>query len=146
MINTMPLHHYICDFEWGNEDVGIRIYSEISFIHLFWKRHNSGTAFQAGFTAALAEVNQRKLRYWLSDTRRLNYAQASDQKWVAEEGGSLLAHSSLEKLAHVVPEDSFRTLIAFQLADKLKANYPALRTQVEIFTELENALFWLGLG
>jgi hypothetical protein len=141
----MLLHHYTCDFECGNEDVGMRIYSDISLIHLFWKRHNSGAAFQAAFTAAFAEVSRRKLKYWLSDTGLLHYAQVSDQNWIAETGGSMLAQSTLLKVAHVVPEDAVRTFVAFQLADKLKVNFPQTATEIEVFTQPDNALFWLGL-
>ncbi|MGV3502685.1 MAG: hypothetical protein ACO1O1_03205 [Adhaeribacter sp.] len=140
----MPLHQAICDFELENDEIGVRVYSEISMVYVFWKKHSSGGVFQQAFREGLKQVYQRKLQYWLSDSRALNYAYLSDQQWVAGEVSSLLAGSTLRKVAHVVPDDDIRTMVALQLADKLRAQLPDASRQVEVFTNLEHALYWLG--
>lgn len=140
----MAFHHAVCDFESGDEEIGIRVYSEISLVYVFWKKHAVGEAFRKAFLAGFEQVRQRGLQYWISDSRALNYAQVSDQQWVAGEGSKLFAESTLLKLAHVVPEDAIRTLIAFQLADRLKEKIQDTSKKVEVFSDLEHAFFWLG--
>jgi hypothetical protein len=142
---AMLLYKAACDFESGNEEIGIQVYSEISLVYVFWKKHISGAAFQEAFRAGFEQVYQRELKFWISDSRTLNYAYLSDQQWVAEEGSDLFAGSTLLKLAHVVPEDDIRMLIALQLADKLRARLQDGVKEVEVFSSLDHALYWLGL-
>lgn len=131
------------DFKEEDEYMTLCIYTEASLLHIEWHQHVNSRELRAGFLAALNQAINNKTKYWLSDTRNLNYAEAADQKWLIQTGGQLLAKSNVQKVAHVVSDDSIRMLVAYNIADKIKDLFPQVPAQFEIFTDPVKALHWL---
>ena len=123
----------------------INIIRDRSLIKIHWEKLVDPEDFKLSYQLVADLVKRFRIRNLLSDARNMAYLNIENQNWISRCILPQLAQSHLLKMARVVLDEPLAILVSCNILDKI-TNKPELgnRLSCEIFTDLDNALFWLN--
>jgi hypothetical protein len=109
-----------------------------------WEGFLSSEEYRTCFLQGLALIEQRKLKKYLLDNRKLKTIRLLDQAWTVAVAGPRLAMSSLEKVAIIVSEDIFNRMAMDKMfvegAHFIQFDYAYFREEREAMQWLESGV------
>lgn len=111
-----------------------------ALFRLTWKGYVPGHIFRRILIQAVMQVQQHRLRYWLSDSRSLGAILREEELWIKEEMMPHLLRMGVERLAIIMSQDFFTRMSTDRLVDEGRSNasFP-----VQMFDSAANAEAWL---
>jgi len=126
-----------------NEFLLISLEPELTILQLTWKQHPNSEQFKNGYRLGIELMLKHGVKYWLSDSIKINYVEAADQLWFSMKLRPLLKSGKLHKFANVMNLNNYLmtdTTLVYenpeQEMDEAKANF-------HILFDLESAYLWL---
>jgi hypothetical protein len=111
-----------------------------ALFRLTWKGYVAGHMLRRILIQAVMQVQQHRLRYWLSDSRSLGAILREDELWIRDELMPQLLRMGVERLAIIMSQDFFTRMSTDRLVDQGRSNAPF---PVQMFDSTENAELWL---
>jgi hypothetical protein len=111
-----------------------------ALFRLTWKDYVPGHMLRRILIQAVMQVQQHRLRYWLSDSRSLGAILREDELWIRDELMPQLLRMGVERLAIIMSQDFFTRMSTDRLVDQGRSNAPF---PVQMFDSTENAELWL---
>lgn len=122
----------------------INIYPDESLICLHWDNQTSHEELLQGYQVAADLCRKFKVSKWLNDVRNIPYLNMEDQNWICRQIMPRLRQNNISKLARVVLDEPLAILISYNMCDQISSQSElAGKLNCEIFTDVENALWWL---
>jgi hypothetical protein len=123
----------------------ININQEKSLIRINWEKVVDPEDFKLSYQLAADLVKRFRIRNMLNDARNMAYLNLENQNWISRCILPQLVQSHLLKMARVVLDEPLAILVACNILDKITNNpEQGSKLSCEIFTDLDNALFWLN--
>jgi hypothetical protein len=123
----------------------ININQDKSLIKINWDDLVDPKDIKQSYQVAADLVKRFRIRNLLHDARNLAYLNIEIQNWICRCIIPQLVQNKLHKIARVVLDEPLAILVSCNILDKI-TNHPEPGTRLicEIFTDLDNALFWLN--
>jgi hypothetical protein len=123
----------------------ININQEASLISIGWDSHTRPEDFKVGYQLAADLVKRFYIRNWLNDARNMAYLNIENQNWIYRCIVPQLMQNNMHKLARVVMDEPLAILVSCNILDQItNSPEPNGKLDCEIFTDFDNALFWLA--
>jgi hypothetical protein len=106
-----------------------------------WNGFTSGMEFRESVLAILHLMEEKEVRFWLSDQREMKAIRLKDQDWINEEIVPQLARTSLEKMAIIASHDMFNRIAVEEMAKKAAG---LIYFDYSYFNALPAAEIWLN--
>jgi hypothetical protein len=113
---------------------------DLALFRLTWKGYVPGHMLRRILIQAVMQVQQHRLRYWLSDSRYLGAILREDELWIKDKMIPQLLRMGVERLAIVMSQDFFTRMSTDRLVDQGRPNAPF---PVQMFDSAANAEQWL---
>jgi len=113
---------------------------DLALFRLTWKGYVPGHMLRRILIQAVMQVQQHRLRYWLSDSRSLGAILREDELWIKNDMIPQLLRMGVERLAIVMSQDFFTRMSTDRLVDHGRSSAPF---PVQMFDTAENAALWL---
>jgi hypothetical protein len=113
---------------------------ELGLFRLTWKGYVPGHNLRRILIQAVMQVQQHRLRFWLSDSRSLGAILHEDEVWIKDELMPQLLRMGVERLAIIMSQDFFTRMSTDRLVDQGRPNAPFA---VQMFDSAANAEQWL---
>lgn len=108
-----------------------------------WLHQLDSAAYREGLLYIYENIYQYHCQCWLYDASTFVSPNIRDQKWTMEVFGALLAKSTLEKIAVLLPEDKFLLTLANEVQQQANPIFGEGVT-VKYFFSPEEAKEWLS--
>jgi hypothetical protein len=123
----------------------ININQDNSLISLYWDAHTAAHDYKRSYQLAVDLAKRFDIRNWLNDARNVAYLNIETQNWLLRCIAPQLQQNNMHKLVRVVLDEPLAILTSYNVIDRI-ASHPELACKLncEIFTDFDNALFWLN--
>ncbi|PSR54666.1 hypothetical protein AHMF7605_14685 [Adhaeribacter arboris] len=127
-----------------DEKLKIGVNTETSLLRLTWLQHPTSETYRQGYRQAIMIALEYKTKFWLTDSRKVQYLYMADQYWMYAKMRPLLKGGKLLKFAIVLqPETLMMTDRQPILDNSGEIAKPNLGFNLEFFLDLDSASSWL---
>lgn len=123
-----------------DEHAKVEIDLRWSVLRLTWKGFVPSKEFRRILIQAHMQVVQYKVRFWLSDSRRMAAIMRDDEQWIQTVWIPRIFNAGLERLAIVPGQDYFYQMTTKRLVE---GNVPRSPFPAQLFEKPEEAMRWL---
>jgi hypothetical protein len=136
-VNTCAMQIHVA---LDNEHASLEVHPEQRLIRLTWKGVVPGAVYRETLLQLMTIAKRERLKYWLSDGRKMGPILYEDQVWSTTELKPHMEDSGIERVAIVSSKDGLN-LIA---VDKIVNATPSeARHSIAFFDDVSMAQLWL---
>ncbi len=115
-----------------------------SLLRLTWMQHPTSEEYRYGYRQAILIALEYKIKFWLTDSRKVQYLYMADQYWMYAKMRPLLKGGKLLKFALVLqPETLMMTDRQPIMENSEQIAKPTKLFNLEFFLDLNSALAYL---
>jgi hypothetical protein len=121
------------------------INQEESLLSICWDGPTDAADFKQSYQLAVDLTQRFEIQKWLNDARNVAFLNIENQNWIVRCIVPQLLHHNMHKVARVVLDEPLAMLTSYNIVDQITSR-PELACKIdcEIFTDFDNALFWLS--
>ena len=127
---------------YASTSLHLRLCADQQLLHLAWQPGATPAGFQQGVTAAVALTHAQALRGWLTDNAHVYPLPPPQQLWQQEHALLPLNHSSLQRVAIVLPAAG----CSATPESLIRLSRPLVSYQINYFAALPPAWRWVMGG
>lgn len=121
----------------------ILVNHESSILLLTWKQHPNSEQFKEGYRAGIDLTFKHGLKFWLSDSRKVNYVEAADQLWLVMKLRPILKSGKLNKFACVMNFSNYSMTDTSLIYEDPEREIEENSVKFHILFDMESAFYWL---
>ncbi|MCS6905813.1 MAG: hypothetical protein RML72_04160 [Bacteroidia bacterium] len=127
-----------------NNGAHFYIIPEIKALWVEWFGYPTEEEYKAIILDGLEVLKEKKLEYWIADTRKLELISESANEWTIAVATPLAVKNGLLKLGFLLPEEYLAQFSVEELANNAAKEYQKLNVNIPLkyFSTLEEALNW----
>ncbi|MCS6905811.1 MAG: STAS/SEC14 domain-containing protein [Bacteroidia bacterium] len=127
-----------------NNGAHLYIIPEIKALRVEWFGYPTEEEYKAIILDGLEVLKEKKLEYWIADTRKLELISESANEWTFTIALPMGVQYGCKRLAFLLPQEYLAQFSVEEVAQSLEHQIKALKIdlQIKYFDSLEKALQW----